>query len=66
MEKLELFAQNIKCMGCINNINTGLLEIPGIDLVEVDIETGKVSVSGTNLQKNVITEKMSILGYPEL
>jgi len=65
METLEIFAQNIKCMGCVNNIKTGLADIPGIERIEVDIETGKVSITGTSLQKNIITEKIAVLGYPE-
>jgi len=65
METLGIFAQNIKCIGCANNIKTGLADITGIERVEVDIETGKVSIFGAGIQKNIITEKIAILGYPE-
>ena len=64
METLELFTKNIKCMGCVNNINTGLLEIKGVKRVDVELETGKVNITGTNLSKTAITEVLSTLGYP--
>jgi len=64
MKTLELFAKNIKCMGCVNNITTSLLEIEGVDRLGVELESGKINISGTNLSKTAITERLNTLGYP--
>jgi len=64
MNTLEFLAKNIKCMGCVNNIKTGLSEMNGIENVDVDLESGKVSVSGSGLSKPGIEDKLKVLGYP--
>ena len=39
--------------------------IPSIQDVKVKIETGHISVTGTNLNRTQIGEKLAELGYPE-
>ena len=62
---LESFTvQNIKCDGCASNIEGGLLKLPGVVKVEVDIATGKVTVEGQELSREQLSEKLTTLGYP--
>ena len=64
MASLELKAQNIKCGGCASAIQGGLRDLPGIEQVDVDIDTGTVTVSGHGVDPNLIQNKLSELGYP--
>jgi len=64
METIELTAQNIKCMGCVSAIQEGLKTLPGVEEVEVDLETKQVTVSGHGLSQEQITDKITTLGYP--
>ena len=65
MSSLSLVVSNIKCNGCVSNIVSGLATLEGVDNVSVDIATGTVQITGTNLDKSSITTKLSELGYPE-
>jgi copper chaperone len=58
-------AQNIKCGGCVSTIQEGLGSLPGVDKVDVEIEGGKVTVTGANLSRSQISAKLKDLGYPE-
>ena len=58
---------NLKCNGCANTVKKGLLNIEGIDKVDVDLENSKVIVP-TEDDKIIkeVKEKLSKMGYPEL
>lgn len=65
METVELKLKNIKCDGCVANIKEALAAFNNIETVSVNKETGKVSIAGTSLQKKVLVDKLSAIGYPE-
>ena len=65
MSPLSLVVSNVKCDGCVNNIVSGLSSLAGVENVSVDKTTGTVQITGTNLDKSSITDKLSELGYPE-
>ncbi len=65
MQNEEFTVQNVKCQGCATAIQEGLTMIPGIQDIKVKIETGHISVTGTNLNRTQIGEKLAELGYPE-
>lgn len=65
MSTETFLVKNIKCGGCVSAIENGLKTLPGIDSVEVTIDGGKVTVTGTDLSREQIAEKLSELGYPE-
>ncbi len=58
---------NLKCHGCANTVKKGLLNIEGIDKVDVDLENSKVIVP-TNDEQVIekVKAKLSKMGYPEL
>ena len=64
MEELKIQSSKIKCGGCVANIEKGLAGFAGITEVEVDIESNVVNVQGSDLDKAVIENKLSELGYP--
>ena len=64
MEELELKVLNVKCGGCASAIRDGLLPLPGIEAIEVDITSGTVSIRGSGLDTTAIHSKLGELGYP--
>ena len=65
MSSLNLIVTNVKCDGCVDNIINGLSTIDGMDDVAVDKLSGTIQITGTNLDKSTITNKLSELGYPQ-
>jgi copper chaperone len=59
------YVDNVKCMGCVKTIIEGLYKIEGISNVQVDKETGKVSLQSNDVERNKIAEQLTLLGYPE-
>ena len=65
MTVLEIL--NLKCGGCANTIKKGILSIDGVNEVNVDVETSKVSINTTDEALiNQVKEKLSKMGYPEV
>ena len=64
MEELELTVENMKCGGCASAIRDGLLALPGVEAIEVDIASGTVRISGTDFDTMAIQTKLGELGYP--
>jgi copper chaperone len=64
MEKLELKVANVKCGGCASTIQEGLLALPGVASVNVDIATGTVNIDGSDFDAANIQAKLGELGYP--
>lgn len=65
MNSYLLNVENIKCMGCVNNIRENLLQMEGVVSVDADIKTQKVSVSGIAIDREAIASRLTQLGYPE-
>jgi len=64
MNQLDLQSSKIKCGGCVANIKKGLEGFAGITEINVDIESNIVSVTGSELDKDIIANKLAELGYP--
>ena len=64
MEQIELQSSKIKCGGCVANIEKGLSEIEGVTEVTVELESNIVNVQGSELNKEVLKNKLAELGYP--
>lgn len=65
MSQENFSASNIKCGGCAANIENGLKTLAGVSDIKVDISSGNVTVSGENLDRASISQKLAELGYPE-
>ncbi len=64
MEELELRVSNVKCGGCASAIRDGLLPLPGVDTIEVDVASGTVHIRGSGFNAMAIHSKLDELGYP--
>jgi copper chaperone CopZ len=65
MSNENFTVMNVKCGGCVSAIENGLKEMPGVDSVEVTIDGGQVTVTGSDLSREQLSAKLSELGYPE-
>jgi copper chaperone len=64
MQQIKLKVSNVKCGGCVSNIQKGLGEMAGVSNVEVDIPTGEVTLQADNPDMAGIKDKLRALGYP--
>lgn len=65
-KQITLQVENIKCGGCAGTIISKLKEMPGVQDVEIDIESGKVAVSGNELDAVELGHKLHKMGYPPI
>ncbi len=65
MKNEIIFVENIKCGGCINSIKEHLIKIEWVNSVIIEKESEQVTVSGENLNRQNIIDKLVHLGYPE-
>ena len=66
MAEEQFTVTNVKCGGCVSNIESGLGQMAGVESVSVDLATKRVVVSGAVLDRGVIAAKLVALGYPEV
>lgn len=64
--KTEIQVENLKCGGCAATIKKGLLTIDSIQEVEVNVEKSVVTITSEVESIELIKEKLSKLGYPEV
>lgn len=60
-----IFVENIRCGGCVKSIKESLGKLPGVREVEVYKDEERLLVSGLDLDRNSILDKLASLGYPE-
>ncbi len=60
-----IFVENIKCGGCMKTIKDTLLQMPGVDTVVVDKDQESVIVTGADVNRDSINDKLGAIGYPE-
>jgi copper chaperone len=65
MQTEKFQVENVKCGGCADTIRQGLLSVAGVRDVAVVIQGGEVTVSGKELDRAALAEKLGRLGYPE-
>ena len=61
----EISVENIKCGGCAGTITRRLNKLDAVSDVQVDVETGVVSITGEESSKMEVTQLLLKLGYPE-
>lgn len=60
-----IFVENIKCGGCMKSIKDALEQIAGIETVMVDKDKESVVVTGPDINREVLINKLGAIGYPE-
>lgn len=64
--KKVLLVDGMSCGHCEKAVKSALLELEGINKVEVDLSSKKVEIEGDNLQDNLIKEAIEDAGYDVL
>lgn len=65
MTTTEVFyAENIRCAGCVNTIQSELTKIPGVQAVHVSVQEKKIAVMGIGIRRDLVTKTLSKMGYP--
>ena len=62
----DIHIENLKCGGCAATIKKGLLSLDAIEEVTVDVEKSIVSITSDNDNLEIVKDKLSKLGYPEV
>jgi len=57
--------ENIKCGGCAGTISKRLNEMDSVTDTQVDVDTGTVTVTGDDSNREVVAQLLLKLGYPE-
>jgi copper chaperone CopZ len=60
-----IFVENIKCGGCMKSIKDTLEQITGVETVIVDKDKESVVVTGPEINREVLINKLGTIGYPE-
>ena len=60
-----IYAKNIKCDGCVSNIKENLENRDDVNSVEVEKETGKVTITGDGFDVEDIAIQLVLMGYPQ-
>ena len=63
---LDIQVENIKCGGCANSIEKKIKAVSGVSDVVVDIENGKIVVSGESISREKVIQELTHMGYPEI
>lgn len=58
-------ADNIKCGGCVSTIQDALGSLDGVQAVDVDIESGRVTVTADEGLRDRLAAALRASGYPE-
>ena len=66
MKTERFIVNNMKCMGCVNIVKTGLSQMEGISEVFIDITKSEVTINYTaeKVKHDDIVKKLETLGYP--
>lgn len=65
MESVTLTVTGMSCMGCVNSVKNLLMAISGVQRVEVDLASGRVTVECQAGQADIRSLKQAVLdgGY---
>ena len=63
MSTIELNVQDMTCGACVKHVTHALSPLPGVEAVEVDLQAGRVRVSG-NPESAALIAALDDAGYP--
>jgi copper chaperone len=63
MEELHFRVPGMTCGHCVAAVEGEMEKVPGVERVEVDLETKAVVVSGTGVDRNAVWSAVDEAGY---
>lgn len=65
--KTNIIVENLKCNGCANTIRKDVGHLPGVESVEIDVDTACVTITHSDeAVAPAVRTKLMHLGYPEI
>jgi copper chaperone len=55
--------EGMTCSHCVLSVREEVTEIPGVDAVDVDLASGRVSVAGRNISDEAVRTAVADAGY---
>ena len=55
--------EGMTCEHCVKSVTEEIFEVPGVEDVTVELESGRVTVTGENLTDSAIVEAVNEAGY---
>ena len=62
-ETREYTVQGMTCTHCVMSVREEVSEVPGVRVVEVDLASGRLTVTGENLDDQAIGAAVEEAGY---
>lgn len=62
-DKREYTVQGMTCQHCVASVSEELAEVEGVDGVDVDLATGRVSVTGEGFSDDEVRAAVREAGY---
>jgi copper chaperone CopZ len=62
-EQLTYNVTGMSCEHCVAAVNAGVSELPGVNGVDVDLESGEVTVRGSGVDPEAVRAAVEAAGY---
>ena len=59
----EYTVQGMTCAHCVSSVREEVAELPGVDAVDVDLATGRLSVTGDGVDDDAVRAAVAEAGY---
>ena len=59
----EYRVAGMSCGHCVSSVREEVAEIPGVDRVDVDLATGRLTVTGTGVADDAVRRAVAAAGY---
>ena len=56
----------MSCLHCVASVREEVTEVPGVTEVDVDLESGRLTVKGTDVDDDAVRAAVSEAGYEAL
>jgi len=63
MAEKTIKVNGMTCNHCKSNVENNLSAIPGIENIEIDLESGKVKMTGDDIDLSAVKNKVESIGY---
>jgi copper chaperone len=62
-ETREYTVQGMTCAHCVMSVREEVSEVPGVDAVDVDLASGRLTVSGAGISDDAVRAAVAEAGY---
>ncbi len=63
MAEMTLIVSGMTCDHCVKAVTDAVSDVPGVESVAVDLDGGRVTVDGGDVDRTAVVEAISEAGY---